>query len=130
MIDWNVLIGEAITQMLRIFLPVCVALILKWASELYLKIKEAKPDLAKFIDIAAELGYAAAEDFFRNYKDTDGEEKMQYAIQRAEAYLKETCGVSVDLCVIRDAITQYGVSYYKFSWAQGVEDDSNANSES
>ena len=116
-IDWQALAGEAITQMLRIFLPVCIALILKWAGELWLKIKEARPDLAEVISIAAELGYSTAEDYFRD-KDGTGEDKMEYAIKHAEAYIKETTGVSVDLDLIRDAITNYGVAWGKFTWTK------------
>ena len=46
-VDWNVIIGEAITQFLRVLIPVCVALIAKWAIQLYQQIKKDQPDFAR-----------------------------------------------------------------------------------
>ena len=115
-VNWNVLLGDLITQVLRIFIPVLIALVLKWASEIWMRIQEDKPDLAEVLQIAARIGYAAAESFFRD-QDADGEDKMDYAISRAEEYLKEL-GYSIDLHVIRDAINDYGVSNWKFSWVK------------
>ena len=132
-IDWKVLASDAITQMLRIFLPVCIALILKWASDLWLKIKTSRPDIAKVIELAGQIGYSAAEDYFHD-KESTGESKMAYAIERAESFIKESTGMSVDVDVIRDAITNYGVDWDKFSWTRTYqlekEDDSNADTES
>ena len=131
-IDWKVLASDAITQMLRIFLPVCIALILKWASDLWLKIKTSRPDIAKVIELAGQIGYSAAEDYFHD-KDSTGEMKMTYAIERAESFIKEATGMSVDVDVIRDAITNYGVDWDKFSWTTrgyGKEDDSDTEPQS
>ena len=127
-IDWKVLVGDAITQMLRIFLPVCIALVLKWAGELWLKIKASRPDIAKVIEMAAELGYSAAEDYFRGKCNPTGEEKMTYAIQHAEAYIKETTGIDVDVDIIRDAITNFGVEWQKFSWTKKDANDTSTKS--
>ena len=41
-IDWNAISGELATAILKVVLPVCVALILKWGAELWLKVKENK----------------------------------------------------------------------------------------
>ena len=115
--DWKMILSELITQFLRIILPVCIALILKWASELWLKFRETNPDLADLISFAAKVGYAAAEEYAVQHEGTTSEEKMDYALSRAEEYLK-TFGLKIDMGVIKDAIIQYGVNNYQFSWTQ------------
>lgn len=120
MIDWKVLLGEALTQMLRIFLPVALALTLKWLVDVWQKIKAKNPRLAEALSIAAEVGYSAAEEHFRNAKGVDGGEKMLYAIKRAQAYL-ETLGLNINLEVIRDQIATYGYTYKAFSWTKEQE---------
>ena len=75
MIDWSDVLGQLVTQFIRILLPVGIALILKWASELWLKIKEEQPRLSWVLSEAAELGYAVAEEYFRGQK-VDPREKM------------------------------------------------------
>lgn len=115
-VNWNMLLGDLITQLLRIFLPVAVALILKWAAEIWMRIQEDKPELAEVLQLAARLGYAAAEEYANHYAAV-GEDKMEVAVARAEEYLKEM-GYNVDLHVIRDAINDYGVSTWKFSWVK------------
>lgn len=117
-VDWNALVGEAVSQLIKIFVPVLIVLVLKWIIEIYKKLKESNPQLAKLLAYAAETGYAAAEDYFRKFKTVNGEDKMVYAISRAKEYL-DNVGVSIpDEDVIKDAITQYGVSNYKFSWTK------------
>lgn len=115
-VNWNVLLGDLITQLLRIFIPVLVALVLKWAAEIWLRIQEDKPELAEVLMLAARIGYAAAEEYAKN-NFCSGDDKMDVAIARAEEYLKEL-GWNVDLHVIRDAINDYGVSNWKFTWVK------------
>ena len=104
------------TEVLKIMVPVLVVLVLKWIIEIWKKLKEKHPEIAELIAYAAQLGYAAAEEYFRN-EEASGEEKMGYAIDRAGNYL-ETVGVHIDTDVIRDAITRYGVNEFKFTWAR------------
>lgn len=115
-VNWNELTIEAVRELLKIFIPVLVMLILKWGVEIWKKLKEKNPDIAKLIAYAAKLGYAAAEDYFRK-KTATGEAKMAYAISRAAEYLSNV-DVTVDQDVLKDAITDYGVSEYKFSWVK------------
>lgn len=120
-VDWNALIGEAASQMIKIFVPVLVVLVLKWVVEIWKKLSEKNPELAKLIAYAAQIGYAAAEDYFRNIKSATGADKMQYAIFRAKDYL-DAAGLHVDEDILKDSITQYGVTNYKFSWTKPTID--------
>lgn len=115
-VNWNEIAGQVMTEVLKIMVPVLVVLVLKWIVEIWKQLKEKHPELAELIAYAAQLGYAAAEEYFRN-REATGEDKMVYAISRAGEYLK-TVGVSLDTDVIRDAITRYGVNEYKFTWVQ------------
>ena len=114
-IVWSDVIGELVTAILKIMVPILVTLLLKWGAELYRKIKEGNPQLAGLIKNAAQLGYAAAEEFFRNQKDIDGNDKLDHAISEAEKYLRQF-NVKVDLNVIKDAIIAYGVENNLFNW--------------
>lgn len=115
-VDWNLIAGEVMTQMLRILLPVVIVLIFKWIVEIWTKLLEKNPKLAEAILLAGRIGYAAAEEYFRDL-DTTGEDKMEYALARAEEYL-HSLGIHVNLDVIHDSIVQYGVTEHKFSWTQ------------
>ena len=116
MVDWNEVIGDALTQLLRIMIPVALMLFMKWAAEFWGKLREKNPKLAELIAVAGQIGYAAAEEYFRN-SSVSGEDKMQYAIKHANAYLN-TLGIHIDLNVIRDSIIEYGVTHYRFSWTK------------
>ena len=116
-VDWNVLIGEAVTQLIRIFVPVAVVLCFRWIVQIWKQIKEKHPEIAELIAYAARIGYAAAEEEYRNYPAECGGGKMTYALFRAEDYLK-ACGVKVSDAVMRDAIHEYGIDAYKFSWVK------------
>lgn len=113
-VNWNDIAGQVMTEVLRILVPVLVVLVLKWIVEIWKHLKEKHPELAELISYAAQLGYAAAEEYFRN-REATGEDKMVYAISRASDYLN-TVGINIDVDVIRDAITRYGVNDYKFTW--------------
>lgn len=115
-VDWGIVVGDLVTQVLRIMIPVLIALILKWGSELILKIKEEQPKLHWMLSEAAEIGYAVAEEFFRD-KDVDGRTKMEKAISHAMAYL-ESFGLKVDEETVKDAIINYGTTNGLFSWTQ------------
>ena len=116
-IEWNVVAGQAITSLLKVFVPVFVALILKWAGELWLKVKEQNPHIDWIVSNAAEIGYCAAEEFFRG-KTGVSDQKMEYALQVAENYIKQVSGIKVDLIAVKDAIIAYGVTNGLFSWQQ------------
>ena len=111
MVDWNVVLGELITQGLRILLPVGIALILKWATELWLKVKEQKPEIAELLQYAVAVATRAAE---QEFGGKHGEEKKQYAIEFVQKYLAEN-GVKVDVSVIASAIESavYGMNLWK-----------------
>jgi hypothetical protein len=117
-VDWNTLVNEAVMQMIKIFVPVLVVLVCKWLVEIWKKLSEKNPELAKLLAYAAQMGYAAAEDYFRNISSAEGDDKMTYAIFRAKEYLSNLGAKVPDEDVIKDAITEYGVTHYKFSWAK------------
>ena len=100
MVDWKSILGEILTQTLRILLPVVIALILKWAAEIWIKIKAERPDIASILEYAARIAVRAAEQIFG---EGHGEEKKEYAIATVEQYLAEN-GLSLDVTVIADAI--------------------------
>lgn len=116
-VNWNQVVGDLLTQMLRILLPVALMLFLKWAAEFWRQIHAKNPKLAELLERAGAVGYAAAEEYFRGGYGSTPSEKMEYALRHANEYLK-TLGLHVDLNVIRDAIVQYGVANYKFSWTK------------
>lgn len=122
MIDWKDIAGELITQFLRIMIPVVIVLCLKWLSEIWHKLKEKNPKLAEAIAIASEIGYCAAEEFFHG-ENVSGYDKMNYALSRADDYLK-TLGFNIKISVIRDAIIDYGVTNHLFTWVRrkNIED--------
>ena len=99
-IDWSIVIGEIMTQILRVLIPLFVAMIIKWAVELYHKIKTEQPDWTPVLEYAAELAVLAAEQLFG---DGNGKEKKQYAIKAIQNILAEH-GFVLDLAVIEDAI--------------------------
>ena len=99
-VDWSVVAGEMMTQILRVIIPVCVALVLKWAVELYHKLRTEQPEWVPVLEYAAEVAVLAAEQIFGKGK---GDEKKQYAIETIERILAEQ-GIMVDVGVITDAI--------------------------
>ena len=99
-IDWSVVIGEIMTQILRVLIPLFVAMIIKWAVELYHRIKSEQPEWMPILELAAEWAVLAAEQLFG---DGHGKEKKQYAIQVIQNILAEH-GIKLDLTVIEDAI--------------------------
>lgn len=99
-INWNAITGELITAMLKVLLPVCVALVLKWGAELWLKIKESRPDLAQILSYAARTAVFAAEQMIGS---GHGAEKREYAIEFMQNYLSER-GISVNIDVVIGAV--------------------------
>ena len=99
-VNWNIVLGEVATQVLRIMLPMCAVLILKWAMELWIRLKESKPDIAKLLSCAVQIAVDAAEQI---YGDGHGESKKAYAVAYVEKYLAEH-GVKLNVQVIADAI--------------------------
>ena len=100
MVDWTQIIGDCLTQVLRILLPLAVALIIKWAIELYHRIRTEAPDWAPVLEYAAETAVLAAEQIFGSGQ---GKEKKQYAIDTIQKILAEN-GIELNVEVISDAI--------------------------
>ena len=99
-VDWNVIAGEIMTQALRVLVPLFVAMIIKWAIEIYHLIKAQQPEWVPVLEYAAQLAVLAAEQIFG---DGQGAEKKQYAIKTIQRILAEN-GIHIDLNVIEDAI--------------------------
>lgn len=100
MVDWNIIIGEAVTQVLRVLIPVLVALIVKWAIQLYQQIKESQPDIAKVLQTAVNTAVIATEQVMQT---AEGQEKKEYAIESVQRFLAEK-GIAIDVSIIEDAI--------------------------
>lgn len=98
--DWSIVLGELVTQVMRIVLPVLIALIIKWAIQLYYQIKNERPDFAAILKVAVETAVVAAEQL---YGSEEGEQKKEYAIASVQDYLAQN-GLKVDVSVIADAI--------------------------
>ena len=99
-VDWNVIAGEIMTQALRVLVPLFVAMIIKWAVELYHKLKVEQPEWIPVLEYAAQLAVLAAEQIFG---DGQGAKKKQYAIETIQRILAEK-GFVLDLTIIDDAI--------------------------
>lgn len=99
-IDWSIVIGEIMTQILRVLIPLFVAMIIKWAVELYHRIKSEQPEWLPVLEYAAELAVLAAEQLFG---DGHGNEKKQYAVETIQRILAEH-DIKLDLTVIGNAI--------------------------
>ena len=100
MIDWKVMIGEAATQLLRVIIPVCVCLVIKWAIQLYETIKKNQPDFAAVLGVAVNNAVIAAESLLFT---EEGKKKKEYAIASVQEFLAQK-GLAVDVGVIEDAI--------------------------
>ena len=100
MVDWSVILGELVTQVLRVVIPVLVALIIKWAIQLYQEIKKDQPDFAQVLQTAVNIAVMAAEQMMQT---EDGKAKKEYAINSVQDYLAQK-GMMVDVSVIEDAI--------------------------
>ena len=100
MIDWSVIIGDAVTQILRVLIPVCVAMVLKWAIQLYGQIKKAQPEFGVILQTAVNQAVMAAEQMM---KTEEGQKKKEYAIASVQDYLAQH-GMVIDVSVIEDAI--------------------------
>ena len=99
-VNWNVILGDAVTQMLRVIIPVCIALVLKWAIQVYEEIKKNQPDFAKVLKVAVDTAVIAAEQL---YGTEEGQRKKEYAISSVQDYLAQK-GMIIDVSVIEDAI--------------------------
>ena len=100
MVDWNVILGELMTQFLRVLIPVCVALIAKWAIQIYQEIKKSQPDFAQVLQTAVNIAVMSAEQMMQT---EEGQKKKEYAIASVQDYLAQK-GMVIDVSVIEDAI--------------------------
>lgn len=99
-VDWSLILGEIMTQILRVLIPVCVALIAKWAIQLYEEIKKSQPDFAQVLQTAVNIAVMSAEQMMQT---EDGKAKKEYAIASVKDYLAQK-GMAIDVSVIEDAI--------------------------
>lgn len=100
MIDWKVIIGEVATQLLRVIIPVCVCLVIKWSIQLFETIKKNQPDFAAVLGVAVNNAVIAAESLLFT---EEGKKKKEYAIASVQDFLAQK-GLAVDVGVIEDAI--------------------------
>ena len=115
--DWE-LIGYQISQeLINILVPVVIVICLKWAVDIFKRLQEKNPKLAELLTLAGQVGYNAAEDYFRNREFATGDQKMLVAIEHARDYLLAN-GINVSDDVIKDMVDTYGISNYKFSWTK------------
>ena len=99
-VDWNVLLGEMMTQILRVLIPVLVALIAKWAIQVYEEIKQNQPEFGQILQTAVNMAVIATEQMMQT---EDGKAKKEYAIASVQDYLAQK-GMIIDVSVIEDAI--------------------------
>lgn len=99
-VDWKIVLGDVMTQALRIILPFLAAVIIKWAVELYQQIKANRPDIASILAYFAEQAVFASEQI---YGSGHGETKKEYAMQIVQGWLDEL-GLRIDVKMISDAI--------------------------
>lgn len=121
-VNWNVITGEIVTATLKILLPVIVALIFKWATELWLRIKENEPNVASVLEYTTRTAIFAAEQIFGS---GHGEQKKDYAIAYINKFLADQ-GISVDseiiINTIESAVWEH-LNQYKESYDQEWYDD-------
>ena len=99
-VNWSIILGELMTQLLRVIIPVCVALVAKWAIQLYQEIKKNQPDFAQVLQTAVNIAVMSAEQMMQT---EDGQKKKEYAIEAVQDYLAQK-GMAIDVSVIEDAI--------------------------
>ena len=99
-IAWSQVLGDVVTQILRVVLPFLIILVLKWILELGAQLKEEKPELEALLDYSARMAVYAAEQI---YGAGQGNEKKAYAIDCVQNYLCER-GVNVNIAIIAEAI--------------------------
>ena len=99
-VDWSLILGELMTQFLRVLIPVLVALIAKWAIQLYHEIKKDQPDFAQVLQTAVNIAVMSAEQMMQT---EEGQKKKEYAIASVQDYLAQK-GMVIDVSVIEDAI--------------------------
>lgn len=98
--NWNEILGELMTQLLRVLIPVLVALVAKWAIQLYEEIKQNQPDFAQVLQTAVNIAVMSAEQMMQT---EEGQVKKEYAIASVQDYLAQK-GMIIDVGVIEDAI--------------------------
>lgn len=119
MVDWNDVLNESVLALMKIILPILVTMILKWLLQAWATLKAEKPSLASMIEECAMIGYHAAEDYFHDVKDANGEDKMNYAVAIAGDYLTKVFGETAPEEILHSAISTYGSDTGLFSWTEG-----------
>lgn len=117
MVDWNVVVNESVIALLKIVLPILITFIIKWIVQVWVRVREQNPTLARMILECAMIGYHAAEDWAHNTEGITGKDKMEYAIKAASDYLKEVYDKIASEETLRSAIAMYGSDEGLFSWS-------------
>ena len=99
-VDWSLILGELMTQFLRVLIPVLVALVAKWAIQLYQEIKKDQPDFANVLQTAVNIAVMAVE---QTMQTEEGKKKKDAAVEMVKDYLAQK-GMIIDVSVIEDAI--------------------------
>ena len=99
-VDWNLILGDLMTQFLRVLIPVLIALIAKWAIQVFEMIKQNQPDFALVLQTAVNQAVIAAE---QTLQTEDGQAKKEYAKKAVQDFLAQK-GMMIDVSVIEDAI--------------------------
>ena len=107
-IDWNEILSEALQGVLVLVLPALAVTLWNFvkakAAEIYAKIEAEKPDVADFLERAAEFAVQAAEKLeLSQLLAEQYENKKEAAIDIAERWLMEQ-GLVIDIDLIADAI--------------------------
>ena len=97
----SVFIQELLKQIMPWLVSILVALIIKWAGDLWLQLKASQPDTAAILQKVAEMAVYAAEQAKLQGWISD---KKAWAEDWAEDFLITNYGLKLDLKVIGDAI--------------------------
>lgn len=117
---------ESVLALMKIVLPVLVTIILSKLIQVWGKLKENEPLLARMLYQCAEIGYHAAEEYFRDDEDHTGSDKMNYAVSIAKDYLAEVFHKQVSDAVMEDEINKLGCENEWFSWTREPEPEPEA----
>lgn len=99
------LLSKVLQAVLEVALPVLVSALAAWAAakarEVFMRVKELKPDAYYVLMSISSVAVNAAEQVFKG--QGLGEEKKRYAIDIAEKWLASK-GIEIDIDVIAAAI--------------------------
>jgi hypothetical protein len=102
---WELFAQRLLLEAIPILIPLVIAVIGKWAVELWQNFKNSKPDFAWAIEKAAFTSVHAAEQVgLLGELGNEGKYKLDYAIDFAQKWLAKQGIKNVDLTLLRGAI--------------------------